>query len=78
MHARIGMEDPADTGRIWGLVGPLGMILSETDIRLEPVFDDTCLCFRAAARVRLIPGQLMALLLGFLLSPAVLRAAVQR
>ena len=36
VRARIGLDDPADTGMLWGLVGPLGVLLSGRDVRLGP------------------------------------------
>lgn len=77
LHARLGLGDPADTGRLWALLGPLqAMALRDhgTDLRIEPDFSDAVLQFDSAGRVRLIPLQILALALAFLLSPVTLRA----
>jgi hypothetical protein len=78
LSARIGLDDPADTGRLWAALGPLGALLAHRDVRLEPGFDEACLRFRAAAHVRLIPAQLLFLIAAFLASPPVIRALVAR
>ena len=78
LRARIGMDDPADTGRLWGLLGPLGALLSSHDVRLDPDFSGACFRFQAAARVQLIPAQLLGLGAAFLCSPSVVRALVAR
>jgi hypothetical protein len=78
VRARIGFDDPADTGRLWGALGPLRVLLASRDVRLEPAFDEPCLRFRAAGRVRLIPVQLLFLTVTFLLSPPVVRALLAR
>ena len=44
----------------------------------SPSFEQPCLRFHAAARVRLIPLQLLFLILVFLLSPPVLRALLAK
>jgi len=77
LHARLGLGDPADTGRLWALVGPLGALardLRHAELRIEPVFEDATLEFRGEGRLSVIPLQLVALALGFVLSPASLRA----
>lgn len=78
LRARIGMEDPADTGRLWALLGPLDALLARHDARLEPNFVEACFRFRAAASIRLIPGQLLLLTASFCASPPVLKALVAR
>ena len=78
LTAVVGMPDPADTGRLWGVLGPLGALVQPGDIHLHPAFDESCLRFRARARVRLIPLQLGYLTLGFLVSRPVLRAVLAR
>jgi hypothetical protein len=70
------MDDPADTGRLWAVLGPLGSLLSSRDVVLEPSFDEVCLRFRAAAQLRFVPLQLLFSSSAFLLSPPVIRALV--
>ena len=77
LHARIGLGDPADTGRLWGLIGPLGVAvrqLARIDLRIDPVFVEPVLEFDAHGRCRLVPLRLLALVLAFVLSPVTIRA----
>ena len=73
VRGRIGLGDPADTGRMWGVLGTLGVLLSQHDVRLEPDFEQACLRFQAAGRMRLIPIQMLFMTTAFLVSPAVVR-----
>jgi len=78
LRALIGMDDPADTGQLWAVLGPLGVLLASRDVHLEPSFEEACFRFQAAARVRLIPAQLLCLSMAFLVSPPFVRALVSR
>ena len=74
---RLGLGDPADTGRLWAVVGPLGAMaqgLRHADVRIEPDFVEPALEFRAQGRLVLVPLQFLALAVAFLLSPASIRA----
>ena len=74
---RLGLGDPADTGRVWALLGPVGIAaraLHDADVRVEPEFAGAVLEFRAGGSLSLVPLQLLALALGFVLSPVTLRA----
>lgn len=77
LRARIGLGDPAETGRLWALIGPLGVALQQLariDVRIDPDFADPVFAFDAQGRCRLVPLHLLALLLAFVLSPATIRA----
>lgn len=77
LHVRLGLGDPAATGRLWGLVGPLDQLarrIRDADVRLEPEFVDPVLEFDARGRLLLVPLQVIALAVAFALSPAALRA----
>jgi len=76
IRARIGLDDPADTGRLWAVLGPLGAQLR--NVELEPDFREAALRFRAVARVRLVPLRLLALTVAFALSPPVVRTLLAR
>lgn len=78
LRARIGMDDPADTGQLWAILGPLGAGLSYYNVQLRPDFDGACFRFQAAGRVRLVPLQLLVLIAVFLMSPPVVRAFIAR
>lgn len=78
VRARIGLDDPADTGRLWAVLGPLGALIRSPDVELQPDFFEACFRFQATVRVRLIPLQLFALTAGLVLSPPMLRALSTR
>lgn len=73
LHGRLGLDDPADTGRLWALLGPLSGTLANcrtAAITLEPDFHDATLELQGSGRIRLIPLQLLYLTVGLLLSPS--------
>lgn len=77
LWVRLGLGDPADTGRLWALLGPLNALaqgLRHADVRIEPEFIDPVLEFDARGRSLVVPLQILALVVGFALSPASLRA----
>ena len=77
LRARLGLGDPADTGRLWALVGPLqAWALSSrgADVRIEPEFLEGALELQAQGRLRLVPLQLLGLAVSFVLSPSSIRA----
>ena len=77
LRTRLGLGDPADTGRLWALLGPLDAAarnLQTADVRIEPEFVDEVFEFRASGRLLLIPLQILLLAIGFALSPASMRA----
>lgn len=77
LRLRLGLGDPADTGRIWALLGPLGATLRAIgafDVHLEPEFMEAVLDFEAQGRGRLVPLHVVALGVAFALSPAAMRA----
>ena len=77
LRLRLGLGDPADTGLLWAFLWPLATAahnLRNADVRIEPEFIDAAFEFRAAGRLRLIPLQIVALAIGFILSPVSIRA----
>ena len=77
LHLRLGLGDPADTGRLWAFVGPLVAMarkLRQVQLRIEPEFVDAVLEMHAHGRLVLIPLQCLALIIGFALSPASIHA----
>jgi len=77
LRMRVGLGDPADTGRLWALVGPLSAAaqnLRVMEIRIEPEFIDPVFEFETRGRFRLIPLQFLGLAIAFVLSPPSLRA----
>ena len=72
LHLLIGLDDPADTGQLWAVMGPLSAILAqcrEVHIDIEPDFTDTRFEFNSSGNIRVIPLQLLALIFALLLSP---------
>lgn len=74
LHLRIGLGDPADTGQLWAVVGPVAGILSnakEASIEIVPEFLDETFELDSSGNIRLIPLQMLYLTVGLLLSPPV-------
>lgn len=80
LRLRAGLGDPADTGRLWGKLMPLFALLWALDaesITLEPDFSRPCLTFDGHATIRVVPGLLLAVLLGYCFTPPPWRALSQ-
>jgi hypothetical protein len=73
---RLGMGDPADTGRLWAVLGPLNAVaqLRKLELRIEPEFVDPVLEFQADGRLLLVPLRFLILAIAFALSPPTIRA----
>jgi len=72
LQLQIGLDDPADTGHLWAIMGPLSAVLAHSQtvhIDIEPDFSDSHFEFNSNGDIRIIPLQLLALLLALLLSP---------
>jgi hypothetical protein len=77
LRLRIGLDDPADTGRLWAAIGPIAGVLQNlrvADVRIVPDFMDAALEVESHGRFRLVPIQFIALTAAFVLSPTMLRA----
>jgi hypothetical protein len=77
LRIRLGLDDPADTGRLWAYFGPLAVYLSNLSnsaIHLEPNFLTESVLLDSSGRVRIIPLQVIFTVLVFLLSPVTIRA----
>jgi hypothetical protein len=73
---RLGLGDPADTGQLWGVLGPLsGAFAHPRDVRIaiEPDFLDSTFAVDSSGTIRMIPLQLAVLTLGLLFSPPIWR-----
>ncbi len=73
LRLRIGLGDPADTGQLWAIVGPLTGMLANVhaaSFEIEPDFFDTTFEFDGSGAIRLFPIQMIYLTVGLLLSPA--------
>ena len=76
LRMRIGLGDPADTGELWAVMGPVSGVLPsvpDVAIRVEPDFQDETLELAGSGRVRIMPLQFIYLAAGLFLSPAVWR-----
>lgn len=65
---RLGLGDPADTGRLWAFVGPLNVAaqnLRNARIVIEPEFMEAVFEFDTQGRFRIVPLQLLALAVAF-------------
>ena len=74
---RIGLGDPADTGQLWALLGPVAAMVTSIRsavVRIEPEFINSAFEIQSHGKFRLIPLQFIALTITFALSPPSLRA----
>jgi hypothetical protein len=80
LRVRIGLGDPADTGQLWVIIGPLSGMLAcvkEASIEIEPEFVDTVFELDSSGNIRFIPLQMIYLVIGLLLSPSVWKGIQQ-
>jgi len=76
---RLGLEDPADTGQLWAVIGPLtGMLAGMTGvtIAMEPEFLESTFELDSSGTIRLVPLQLAYVAFALLLSPAFWRGVI--
>jgi len=76
LRVRIGLGDPAETGQLWALVGPVAGMLATiqgASIAIEPEFLDATFELDTSGSIRLIPLQMIYLTVALLLSPPVLQ-----
>lgn len=74
LFMRIGLDDPADTGMLWSVLGPLSAILASnrnSEISLQPDFLDPAFELQSSGMIRIIPLQLLYLTTKLLLSPTI-------
>ena len=77
IRLRIGLGDPADTGRLWAIIGPIAGLaqnLESAEVCIEPEFIEPLFEVESHGQFRLIPIQFIALTTVFILSPTMLRA----
>jgi len=70
---RLGLGDPAETGRLWAVIGPLaGFLTRGQDVRIAmvPDFVDSTFELDSDGTLRVVPLQLTGLALLLLLSPS--------
>ena len=77
LRLRIGLGDPADTGILWGFLGPVAGLaenLRSAEVLIEPEFVDSVFEVESHGRFRFIPLQFIALAAAFTVSPSTLQA----
>lgn len=77
LDTRLGLDDPADTGRLWGIVGPLFVMLPASrvmQVSVQPDFAAEVFEYQGRGHISIVPIQVLALLIAFALSPVTLRA----
>ncbi len=75
---RIGLDDPADTGTLYSLFWPAVACFQRTKhvvVTVNPSFDEAVLEFSLRGRIRFLPIRMVGPIVGFALSPVVLRTA---
>jgi len=76
LRARIGLGDPADTGRLWAAIGPVSGMLAAVRtaaIEIEPEFQEATLELAGRGRIRVVPLHLLILACGLCVSPSIWR-----
>lgn len=74
LHILIGLGDPAETGQLWAIVGPVSgylATLQDAAIEIEPEFVDPVFELNSSGNIRIVPLQMIYLTIGLLLSPAI-------
>jgi hypothetical protein len=76
LNLRIGTGDPAETGQLWAVLGPISGILQNLEegrIRVTPEFVDAVFDIDGSGRIRLFPLRILAIAAGLMLSPPIWR-----
>lgn len=71
-HIRAGLGDPADTGRLWALIGPTSAAMAQIHphaVVIEPDFIHTVLEINGSGTIRFIPLRLIFIALKLIFSP---------
>lgn len=74
LFMRIGLGDPADTGLLWSVFGPLSAVLASnnnTQISLQPDFIDETFELESSGTIRIVPLRHIYLTTKLLVSPTV-------
>ena len=77
IYIRLGLDDPADTGMLWGLVGPSSALLKyycQNNVLIEPEFQDSALDIDTKGKVSIIPLEIVTISLVFIFSPTTVKA----
>lgn len=77
LNLDLGLDDPADTGRLYGALSPVLMLAQQVprlDLRVRPDFTQEVMQASGRGEVRVVPLAVLGVMLGFLLSPTCWRA----
>ena len=76
LRVEFGLDDPADTGRLYGTLAPFVVAATSMgfDVRCLPDFQDARLQGSCGGQMRVRPISLLGVVIGFLCSPPMLRA----
>ena len=75
---RVGLDDPCDTGRLWGSICAFAGFLHGSHrvrFQVEPEFNEAVFELDGRGEIRIIPFSLFLPAARFVLSPSTLRAA---
>jgi len=75
-NLKLGLSDPADTGLLWGLMGPVsGMFygFTDKDIYIEPDFLDPAFNLETEGKISIIPLETLIISVSYILSPTVIK-----
>jgi len=75
-YIRLGLDDPADTGMLWGFVGPFSALLGnycEKTVKIEPEFQDSALDIDTKGNLSIIPLEIIVISLIYLFSPVTVK-----
>ena len=77
LHLILGLDDPADTGQLWAIIGPISNILANLYIPclyIEPDFINETFYIEGKGEIRMVPIRILYIVTIFLLSPTAIRA----
>jgi len=77
LNLRVGLDDPAETGLFFAIIGPMMVYirsLPSLDIQVEPDFEGESLRGHFRGDIRACPIQFVGLCVAFALSPTTIRA----
>jgi len=80
LNIRIGTGDPAETGQLWAIFGPVAGILStvkDASIEIEPEFFDTTFELQSRGNIQFTPLKISCIIIGILLSPTIWKGVKQ-
>ena len=77
LRLKLGLDDPADTGRLWAFLGPLAVFISgisNATVTLQPDFQSQIFYLDSSGRIRIVPLQVIFTVFTFVFSPITISA----